>query len=116
MKTILIVDDEPSVRNPLQAFLQMSDYEILTAENADEAFEHLNKTHIDLMVTNINMPGMDGIELTRHVTEQYKIKVIVTTGMHHLQDEALAAGAIEFVKKPVRFERFLKLVKSILSE
>lgn len=115
MKTILIVDDEPTVRKPLQEFFQISGYQILTAENADEAFDHLNESHIDLMITNISMPGMDGIELTRIVTERYNVKVIVTTGMHDCHDEAIAAGAIEFVRKPVRFENFEKLVESILN-
>lgn len=114
MNTILLVDDEPTVRIPLEAFLQMSGYQILTAENADEAFDHLNETHIDLMVTNINMLGMNGIELTRHVTERYNVKVIVLTG-DDFHDEAIAAGAIKYVRKPVRFESFLKLIESIFN-
>jgi len=114
MKTILLVDDHSCVRDPLQAFLQMSGYHILTADNANEAFEHLNESHIDLVITNINMPGMDGIELTRHVTERYNVKVIVTTGMHDCHDEAIAAGAIEFVKKPVNMESFKKLIANII--
>ena len=115
MKTILIVDDEPTVRNPMQEFLRLStDYIILTAIDSDQALEHFNKKQIDLMVTNINMPGMNGIELTRYVTERYDTKVIIATGMDCYQDEACDAGVIEYILKPIRFESFLKLINNIL--
>lgn len=115
MKIILIVDDDSSVRNPLQAFLEMHDYEIITADNGDKAFEHFSQRHVDLMITNINMPGMNGIELTQHVTERYNVKVIVLTGMDDCYDEAIEAGATKYVRKPVRFESFLKLIESIFN-
>lgn len=115
MKTILIVDDNPTVRNPMELFLQMNDYHILTADNADKALEHFSQRHIDLMITNIMMPGMNGIELTRYVSERYDTKVIVATGMDDCQNEAFEAGTSEYVTKPIQLESFKKLIESVLS-
>ena len=56
------------------------------------------------------MPGMNGIELTRYVTERYDTKVIVYTAMEDHKDEAFDAGAFEYVRKPVNLESVLKLI------
>jgi len=61
------------------------------------------------------MLGMNGLELTGYVTENYDTKVIVATGMDNFQDEAFEAGASEYVTKPVRLESFLKLIESIFN-
>jgi DNA-binding response OmpR family regulator len=115
MKTILIVDDESSIRNPLQEFLRLStDCTVLAASDSDQALEHFSKRQIDLMVTNINMSYMNGIELTRYVRERYDTKVIIATAMDCYHDEAFDAGAIEYILKPLRFESFLKLINNTL--
>ncbi len=115
MKTILLVDDEATVMKPLKAFLELHDYDIITADNADKTLEHFSQRHIDLMITNINMPGMDGIELTGYVTERYDTKVIVATGMHECRDEAISAGASEYATKPLQLEGFLRLIENIFN-
>jgi len=61
------------------------------------------------------MPGMNGIELTRYVTERYDTKVIVYTTMEDYKDEAFDTGAFEYVRKPVNLESLLKLIESILN-
>lgn len=115
MKTILIVDDELSIRKVIKEYFRLhSDYQVITACDSEQALEYFRQRHIDLMITNINMPGMNGIELTRHVTERYKAKVIVATAWEGYQDEAFDAGAIEYVMKPVNLESLLKLINKIL--
>jgi len=77
--------------------------------------EHFKQGHIDLIITNIQMPGMNGIELTRYVTERYDTKVIVYTAMEDYKDEAFDAGAFEYVRKPVNLESLLKRIESIVN-
>ena len=79
MKTILIVDDEQSIREIFKEYFRLPVYQVLTACDSEQALEYFSHRHIDLMITNINMPGMNGIELTRHVTERYNANVIVAT-------------------------------------
>jgi len=115
MKTILIVDDDQPIREILREYLsRATDYTILTASDSDQALEHFSKKQIDLMVTNIMMPSMSGIELTRYVTERYDTKVIIATMYANFQNEACDAGAIEYILKPIRFGSFLKLIDNIL--
>jgi DNA-binding NtrC family response regulator len=115
VKSILIVDDEQGIREILQGYLRrITDYIVLTASDSDQALEHFSKRQIDLMVTNINMPSMNGIELTKYVTKRYDTKVIVQTAMKDNKDVAFDAGAIEYVMKPVKLESFLKLINSCI--
>ena len=78
---ILIVDDDPDILNMLHHFLSRLD---LTAEKAchgQEALERLEKQHFDLVITDITMPHLDGIELTRHVNQNFpETDVLVMTG------------------------------------
>ena len=61
------------------------------------------------------MPGMSGIELTRHVKERYNLEVIVFTAMKDYHDETIAAGAFEYGRKLVNLESLLKLIESIFN-
>lgn len=108
------MDDEESIREIFKEYFRLhSDYQVLIARDSEQALDYFSQRHIDLMITNINMPGMNGIELTKHVTERYKAKVIVATAWKGYQDEAFDAGAIEYVMKPVNLGSLLKLINKI---
>ena len=79
-KRILVVDDDRFVRDVLVRFFSISGYEALPAGSGEEALGVLRENKVDLVVTDVNMPGMDGLELTRRIRDSFGIDVIVMTG------------------------------------
>jgi len=78
---ILVVDDEDSLRMTLKMRLQSSDFDVETAADGEEALEKLKKFSADLVLLDINMPKMDGIETLGHIAEDYPtIEFIMLTG------------------------------------
>ena len=82
MAKILIVDDERSIRTTLSAFLTFEGYDVETAEDVDEAYERLGKGRFDIVISDIMMPELDGLELCRRIKGNYitsHIPVIILT-------------------------------------
>ncbi len=102
---ILILDDEQGIRNELKDFFDLYDYNVFTAEIPSKAFQILKRNHIDIMILDIQLPEMNGIEVLKKVkTEHPEIEVIMITG-HGDQDciiDSLRFGAFDFFKKPFR--------------
>lgn len=102
-KRILIVDDDPTIHQLLGATLTASDWRIDSAYDAAEALEMAGKTHYDLMVTDVRMPGGDGLDLLERVrTIKPDLKVIVMTGETTPEDiiRSIRQKAYSFVSKP----------------
>lgn len=117
---ILIVDDETMIREGIKAVLPWSDIgikEVLLAESGEEALEIMSKTKVDILITDINMPHMTGIELVSCVSEKYQeTKSIILTGYDEFDyaRECLRAGVAEFLLKPVDEDALLDSVKKQL--
>jgi DNA-binding NtrC family response regulator len=77
---ILIVDDDYSIRSVCKAYLESMGFETHTASSAGAGLKILNRIRVDLVITNIRMPGMDGLELTRLIKGRYDSDVIIMTG------------------------------------
>jgi diguanylate cyclase (GGDEF)-like protein len=108
MTTLLLVDDEPMNRDVLQRRLTRAGYRILTAENGAEALEMADANRVDLVLLDVMMPGMDGIETLRRLRRSRSVAelpVIMVTAKDGSADvvEALDAGANDYVTKPVDF-------------
>jgi diguanylate cyclase (GGDEF)-like protein len=108
MATLLLVDDEPLNRDALQRLLSRAGYRVLTAENGAQALDIAAADRVDLVLLDVMMPGMDGIETLRRLRESRSISelpVIMVTAKDGSQDvvEALDAGANDYVTKPVDF-------------
>jgi diguanylate cyclase (GGDEF)-like protein len=108
MATLLLVDDEPMNRDVLQRRLSRAGYRILTAENGAEALEVAGANSVDLVLLDVMMPGMDGIETLRRLRQSRSVAelpVIMVTAKDSSEDvvEALDAGANDYVTKPVNF-------------
>jgi DNA-binding NtrC family response regulator len=117
--TILVVDDEETVRRPLARYLVSAEYEVLEASSADEALGMLSAGDIDLLITDIRMPGTDGIELLRRAkTISPDLEVIVVTAYATVETavEAIRLGARDYLMKPLGREEVLLRVKRVLRE
>ncbi len=115
---ILIVDDEKNIRVGLGKSLEMEGYEIYLAENGNEAMKEMLRTSIDLVVTDLRMPGMSGEELLKKLTNAYPtVPVIILTGHGTVENavDAMRNGAFDFLTKPVNLDRLGLLAKRALS-
>ncbi len=115
---ILIVDDDLSIRDAMHEFIEMSGYEASVASSAEEAVDALSINTIEVVITDIMLPGMNGLELTDRIKRNHDIDVIVMTGYstEYSYEEAINKGASDFVFKPVRFEELLLRLKRVLNE
>jgi two-component system cell cycle response regulator len=115
---VLIVDDDVAIRESMNEFVDMSGYRASTAMSAEEALEKLGGGDIDVVITDIMLPGMDGLELTDRIKKNHDIDVIVMTGYSgdYSYEEAISKGASDFVFKPVRFEELLLRLRRVLKE
>jgi len=109
---VLIVDDGEPVRNLLADFFSFNGYEALTAGNGGEALEILEDTPCGLLITDLNMPGMDGIELVRKVRNLGIPLTIIGTSIYHKEVEFLRVGADFFLLKPFDFHYLKTILKS----
>lgn len=115
---ILIVDDDAAIRDSMNEFVQMAGFDSITASSAEEAIEMLATNSVDVVITDIMLPGMDGLELTDRIKKSHEIDVIVMTGYSgdYSYEEAISKGASDFVFKPVRFEELLLRLRRVLKE
>jgi two-component system NtrC family sensor kinase len=107
MKRILLVDDEPDILRVLAISLKADGYEVFTAASGEEALALFRKSAPCIVITDIKMPGMDGIEVLRQVKKiDEETQVIIITGHGDIDSaiEALQNGASDFINKPVRDE------------
>jgi diguanylate cyclase (GGDEF)-like protein len=115
---ILIVDDDAAIRDSMHEFVDMSGYCSSVATSAEEALKMLDGKNVDVVITDIMLPGMDGLELTDRIKKNHEVDVIVMTGYSgdYSYEEAISKGASDFVFKPVRFEELLLRLRRVLKE
>ncbi|MBT8359400.1 MAG: diguanylate cyclase [Deltaproteobacteria bacterium] len=102
--TILVVDDDELVRKTLSVLVSSLGYNCLVASDGIEATEMLQSKHCDLVLSDIKMPNMDGLELLKHIIRHHSgTDVIIATGYNETASYAdvIRAGALDFIKKPI---------------
>ncbi|MBF0390941.1 MAG: diguanylate cyclase [Desulfamplus sp.] len=116
--SIMLVDDDDAIRDTTEEFLKISGYSTIATSSAEDALEILKLFQPDIILTDISMRGMSGLELTKVVKETYPIEVIVMTGYiaEHSYEEAISAGASDFIFKPFRFEELSLRIKRVIRE
>ena len=116
--SILIVDDDTAIMEAVEEYLNILNYDVKSASNADEALKILDSFKADIVLTDIMMQGMDGLELTRKIKASFNTDVIVMTGYSaaYSYEEAIQAGAGDFIFKPFRFEELDLRIKRVLRE
>jgi two-component system cell cycle response regulator len=115
---ILIVDDDEALIEPIEEYLTTIGYDTKSVNNAADALEMLTSFKADIVLTDILMEGMDGLELTKRIKASYDIDVIVMTGYSadYSYGEAVKTGASDFIFKPFRFEELNLRIKRVLRE
>lgn len=113
---ILVVDDEPQIRRVLRSTLTAQGYVITDARTGEEALDSLRKERPDLVLLDINMPGMGGIETCREIRRGSDAPIIMLTVRNAERDKvaALDAGADDYVVKPFGIEELLARIRAAL--
>jgi putative two-component system response regulator len=115
----LIVDDEPRLRQVLTLLMRADGFQCVEAQNGIEALEHLGRQAITLLLTDMEMPGMGGIELLRQVRAKYPdVAVVMVTGNSDVETAvgALALGAMDYITKPFQLEEVRARVRQALEK
>jgi putative two-component system response regulator len=115
---ILVVDDDDSFRHMIRDVLQQTGFECEVASSGDEALRVLTTSHVDVVIADIHMPGMSGIELTKQVKDRYNADVIVLTGFveDFRYEQIVEIGASDFIQKPVGIDELLIRIKRVVRE
>jgi two-component system, chemotaxis family, chemotaxis protein CheY len=121
MKTILVVDDSATIRKLLAYILKKKNYIIAEAEDGIDAMEKLSHVQVDLVIVDLNMPNMDGIEFVKNLRDNYyymdtPIIMLTTTKDDKLKKDAFDAGVNMFLNKPVQPNFLLYKVESLLQD
>lgn len=114
--TILVVDDEPQIRRVLRATLSRNGYDVIEAKSGQEAVEMVVRVHPDLILLDVNMPEMSGLEACRKIRLSFSGPIIMVTVRNSEQDKVLAldSGADDYVVKPFAMGELLARIRAAL--
>ncbi len=118
-KRILIVDDEANMCSIMQDILIDEGYDVMVAENGSEALQVVREITPDLIITDINMPCMGGLDLLREVKSLHPdVQFIIMTGFGELETylKAMHNGAFDYVTKPLNIEMLKLMVAKVLGQ
>jgi DNA-binding response OmpR family regulator len=115
-RRILVVDDEPKIREIVVAYLQNESYDVVEAADGDEALASFGRHSIDLVILDVMLPGRDGIEVLREVRRRSDVPVIMLTARAEEMDRVvgLSVGADDYVTKPFSAKELVARVKAVL--
>jgi len=113
---ILVVDDAPQVRRVLRATLTVEGYTVSEARDGGEALELFGAEPFDIILLDVNMPGMDGLQACREIRRKSDVPVIMLTVRDAERDKVLAldAGADDYVVKPFGMQELLARIRAAL--
>jgi DNA-binding response OmpR family regulator len=112
---ILLVDDEIAVTDPLKKFLEENtDYSVFSTSNGQEAVAFLEENLVDLVITDVYHPGVNGLELTKFIKKNLNSDVIILTGNRETEYiDAISAGAGDIFYKPVLLKELLGSIRRV---
>ncbi|MBI1920453.1 MAG: response regulator [Geobacter sp.] len=118
-KKILVVDDEENARIGLSRLLSREGYQVDSVSNGYEALNYLREKDVNLIVTDINMPEMNGIAFLKELNKNFpNSNVIMITAYGGVESyiEAMNLGAFEYINKPVKIEELKSILRKIFKE
>ncbi len=113
-KRVLLVDDEERIVNFLALKLKVSGYQVVCASDGEKGLELALSTNPDIMLLDIIMPGIDGLEVLRRLRKFSDVPVIVLSAKERISEEVFALGANGFMSKPFNPDDLLSKVKALL--
>jgi len=118
-KQVLIVDDSATMRQLVEHTLKRGDYEVIVAVNGKDALAKTSNTKVDMVITDLNMPEMDGIALIKELrnttaTRFTPIVMLTTESLDAKQQEGKKAGASGWIVKPFHPDKLLEVVKKLM--
>ncbi len=111
---VLVVDDDDSLRELLEEAVRDWGYDVSTACSGEEALESIERKKFNIVICDLKMPGMDGLELLKKIkASDKKVHVIVITGFATLETviKTIEAGAFDYITKPFRIEELRRIMK-----
>ncbi len=117
MEKILLIDDETSILESLKIFLSTMNYEVVTASNGVEGIQYVNNKRPDLVITDLKMPELDGLEVLEEIKKiDNNIPCIIMTAYEDVDStiKAMQLGAYDYIEKPIDTPRFKALIKRSL--
>lgn len=118
MEKILIVDDEENARIGLEKLLEREGYQVNAVANGFEALDYLSRKSVDLVITDINMPEMNGLVFLRELNRTHPtVSVIMVTAYGGVESylEAMNLGAFEYLNKPVKLDELRAVIGRIFN-
>src|SRR5437867_8493710 len=116
---VLVVEDDPDIRKILELFLTEKAFRVKSAESAPQALEMLAEEPIDLILSDVRMPGMSGLDLLRHLKERDpEIQLVLMSAYSSVKDavEAIRLGAADYVEKPIDFRRLERVLNAVIEK
>ncbi len=115
-RTILLIDDEPQIRKVLRTSLSAHGADVMDVQNGEEALELLREKTVDLILLDMNMSGMGGLETCRAIRAGWDVPIIIVSVRDSDRDkvEALDAGADDFVSKPFSIDELMARIRAAL--
>lgn len=118
-RKVLLADDEDDIKLIIQMFLETSGYEVITAYDGLDAIEKAKETKPDLILMDIMMPVIDGIEVTRQIksleeTKHIPVVMLTAAAQSAMVERAMKAGASDYISKPFEPENLKNVVDQIL--
>ena len=116
---VLVVEDDPDIRKILEMFLTEKGFRVKVAEGAQLALDMLAEEPIDLILSDVRMPGMSGLDLLRHLKERDpEIQLVLMSGYSSVKDavEAIQLGAADYVEKPIDFRRLERVLHTVFEK
>jgi len=112
-KTILIVDDDQEMGNLMKKVLERESYRVILAANGTEGLLRIREQRFDLIISDLRMPGLSGMDLIREIQKTApEIPVVLITAFGDMQVylDAMGAGAFEYINKPIRMEDLKRVI------
>ena len=113
---ILVVEDDPAVQSSLRRRLRFEGYRVETAERGDETLERLAEVCPDLILLDVMLPGLDGLEVAERIRETSRVPILMLTARRELADKVagLESGADDYLVKPFAIEELLARIRALL--
>ena len=115
---VLVVDDDDDIRDILSYGIQAAGCRCLTAESAEAALKILKSDPVEVVISDVQMKGMNGLDLCGQIKDHYDADVIIITGLvnNFAYEEIIAQGASDFIEKPIRLAEIVARLKRVLFE